>query len=942
MKKHKLTYLSFIISSILCATTNLAVAQTAPESAESAGDEPLETIEVRGMRSSIKESLFIKQDAIQVVDAIVAEDIGKFPDQNIAEALQRLTGVTITRNAGEGQNVVVRGLGGDYNVTTVNGRRMASEHSSRDFNYDLIASELLGGIEVFKSSSAKNQEGGIGSVINIKTRRPMDFDGFTLASSIKGNYEDRTEEVTPQASFLVSNTFADNTFGALFTGVYSERVLRIDSYEGEGFFNDSGEDWITVKQDVDGNGEFDSAIDNEWGSIVPGYVRYGNQQDTRERIGASLALQWLPTADIEVNFDSIYSSYETNATESQISFVTYDESWTDGIPGVENIGFNDAGLINKLTLVDGGAMAELLNVSNPRVTETMQLGLNAAWQVNDELSLAMDLSHSSSKNKNNGHNRYVVARGFVDQITIDQSGDNLLPDVSVSPTLTNQSPIGAHYSLNRGVGISDTVTEFRIDGAWEPESDWLSLVEFGVNIGEQNKETRKNQSKNPSAFSSGGRTLEQDRYSHYDVDLSAVENINGFDLFRLPEDVLVAGDFENFFAGEPGQHPQTWPRFDYDKLFAFYQSISPDAANELIKATLRPKDSFDVGESTVAAYLQANIENEIKDLPFVLNLGVRAIETTVTSNGYALNIDKVTFEANEELPGQIRFAEDVEQYQELVEFEDSYIDVLPSANFKLNLRDDLVFRVAGSQVITRPSISALKAWSYINFQEMEYHASNPGLEPLRANQLDTALEWYFSDHGALTTAVFYKDIKTFIEYGRLGTKEIQGETFELWGSKNGDKGGFIKGVELAYQQSFTELLPAPFDGLGVQLNYTYVDSGYDDPERREAGLPFQGMSKNSYNAVVYYEKDAVQARLAYNWRGKFLKNAGAWGGEEWVADYGQLDFSSSYQLNDYVTLNFSATNLTNERSWDYIIRPEQVHHLDRSGRLFNLGASVRF
>ncbi|MEI6894241.1 MAG: TonB-dependent receptor [Colwellia sp.] len=948
MKIHKLNYLSLMIGTLLGTSSLCAVAQETAEVKEE--EKEIEVIEVRGMLSSIKESLFIKQNSIQIVDAIVAEDIGKFPDQNVAEALQRITGVTITRNAGEGQNVVVRGLGGDYNVTTVNGRRMASEHSSRDFNYDLIAAELLGGVEIYKSSVAHTQEGGIGSVINIKTRRPMDFDGFTMSVTAKGIYEDRTKDTTPQASFLISDTFLDGTFGALFTGVYSERTLRIDNYEGEGFWNDDGESWITIRQDVDGDGEFDPYVDNEWGSIVPGYMRYGNKQDTRERIGGSMALQWIPTDDIEVVFDGLYSSYTTDGTESQISFITYDESWTEGIPGVKDLGFNDEGLINKLTLFGNGAMAELLNVSNPRKTETYQLGLNTTWHLNDELSLSFDVSHSSSENKNNGQNRYIVARGFVDEITLDLSGSNLLPDVTLSSDLNSSSPIGAHYSNNDGTNIKDEVTEFKVDAKWEPVIqgfEWITSVDFGINIGEQEKQTNQYSSENPSAFSNGGIYLEADKYSHYDVDLSSVENMNGFDLFRLPADVIIDGDFDNFFKGEPGKHPDPWPRFDYDALYAFYQTISPQAAEDLIKATYKPKDSYNVNEATKAIYVQVYFEEEIFDLPFVLNLGTRAIETTVGSKGYSLNLDKVIFvhDAN----GNLSYEGKTADYQDIVVFEDKYTDVLPSFNFKLNLTDELIFRTAGAKVITRPSIQSLKAYSYINFKTMEFYSSNPGLDPLRANQLDATLEWYFSEYGALTSAFFYKDIESFVISGENGTQDIKGEEFKVFSSINGDGGGFIKGYELAYQQSFTGMLPDPFDGLGVQLNYTYVDSGYDDVPKghpeftfRSKGLPYEGMSKHSYNVVVYYEKDATQARFAYNWRGKYIKNAQAWGGEEWVAPYGQLDFSASYDVNEMINVNVSGTNLTNERSYDYIIRPDQVHHLSSSGRLFTAGISLRF
>lgn len=942
MPKHQKTHLSALIGSILSVTGMHAVAQETTDTLDTT-----EVIEVRGMVSSIKESLFIKQNSIQVVDVIVAEDIGKFPDQNVAEALQRITGITITRNAGEGQNVTVRGLGGDYNVTTINGRRMASEHSSRDFNYDLIASELLGGVEVYKSSVAHTQEGGIGSVINIKTRRPMDFDGFAAAASVKGIYEDRVKDVTPQASFLISDTFADGTFGALFTGVYSERTLRIDSYEGEGFYNNGEEDSITVRQDTNGDGIYDPYVDNEWGSIVPGYMRYGNKQDTRERIGGSLALQWLPTDGVEVVFDSIYSSYETNGTESQISFVTYDESWTDGIPGVKDIGFDEQGLVNKMTLIENGAMAEILNVSRPRVTDTYQVAVNTTWDVNDELILSFDLAHSISKNKNNGDNRYIVARGFVDEISIDRSTSNLLPDVNVSPSLSSASPFGAHYSHNSGTAITDEVNEFKIDAKWTPSLDWVSSVDFGVNLGKQEKQTTNNSSANASAFSNGGRLLQSDTYAEYDTDFSKVEDLNGFDLFRLPADVIINPDFDNFFAGEAGQHPSPWPRFDYDKLFTFYESISSGAANDLVKASYRPKDSYSVHEKTNAVYAQLSIEEQIYDLPFVLNLGVRAIETTVGSEGYALNLDKVVF-----VPaGQsgIKLEGKVEEYQDVLTFEDTYRDVLPSVNFKLNLTDKLLFRAAGSKVITRPSIQSLKAYSYINTTDMRYYASNPGLNPLRANQFDTTLEWYFSDAGAVTAAIYYKDIESFVIEGKNGTQDIKGEEFQVYTSVNGDGGGFIRGIEVAYQQAFTDFLPAPFDGLGVQLNYTYVESGYDAVDEshdeydfRSKDLPYEGMSKKSYNAVVYYEKDGIQARIAYNWRDKYMSDAQAWGGEQWVAAYGQLDLSASYDFNEMLNFHVSANNLTNERSYRYIVREDQVSGVNTSGRLFNFGVNVRF
>ncbi|WP_428819079.1 TonB-dependent receptor [Microbulbifer sp. MCCC 1A16149] len=935
--------LSLVIGALVMASQSMAQEvenQEAEDAFESPASETVEEVQVTGIRSSIKSSLDIKRDSINVVDSIVAEDIGKFPDQNIAEALQRMSGITITRNAGEGQKVTVRGLGGDYNVTTINGRRMASEHSSRDFNYDLIASELLKGVEVYKSPVAKTQEGGIGSVINIRTRRPMDFAGPVMQASMKGIYEDRTEEMNPQASFLVSNTFFDGKFGALLTGVYSERTLRTDGYYGSGFYNEGSENWMTVRQDVDGDGEFDPAVDNEYGSIIPGYVQYRNWQDTRERTGASLALQWRPRDDIEVNFDSIYSSYDTNGEEYQISFVTYDEWWTPGVPSVGDLQFDEDGLVNALTLTDG-AMVELLNTSVPRNTETYQVGTNVAWDIRDNFRLAVDVSHSKSEISNTGDNRYVVARGFVDEVRIDQSGSNLLPDITMSPALSHTSPFGAHYSYNSGSTISDEVSEFRLDADWAPQGDLISSVKFGLNYGDQGKSRDTYASQDPSMFSNGGAYFQY--YPDYTPDLSAVENINGFELFRLPADVLRAPRFDNFLAGEAGQHPSPWASFDYDKLMAFYESISPEGAAN-VRASYQPTQSFDLGESTLAAYLQADLETALLDRPLTANFGVRVIETTVNSAGFSLDPDAVRFEEDidpDSVTG-IKVVGNMADYQYEVEFEDSYVDALPSMNIKWDLNDELVYRLSAGRVITRPSIDSLKAYSYMNLNEFELYTANPGLEPMRANQLDTALEWYFSDYGAITGTLYFKDIESFTEYGLNGKRNIGGYEFDVYSSVNGDEGAMVRGMELTYQQSLSEVLPSPFDGLGVQFNYTYVESEYDDTERREEGLPFVGMPKNSYNAVVYYEKDRMQARLAYNWRGKVLTNAEAWGGPSWDADYGQLDFSADYDLTDNFNLSLSVNNVTNERNWGYVMRSDQVNHLTRYGRLINLGVSANF
>ncbi|MEC8208555.1 MAG: TonB-dependent receptor plug domain-containing protein, partial [Pseudomonadota bacterium] len=255
------TYLSVLISSILASSVSFAAsAQQQENNNNNQVEEDVEVIEVTGIRSSIKESNFRKREATTVVDVVVADDIGKFPDENLAEALQRIPGITITRNGGEGQNILVRGLGGGYNITTLNGRKLASENSGRDFNFDTIASELVGALQVYKSPEARLIEGGIGAVVDIETRKPLDQDGFTLSASAKGIYESRTGDVHPHASFIIGDNFNDDTFGVLFSGAYSKKTLRADTYSASGFFDEEegwGADSAGVPVDMNGNGEID-------------------------------------------------------------------------------------------------------------------------------------------------------------------------------------------------------------------------------------------------------------------------------------------------------------------------------------------------------------------------------------------------------------------------------------------------------------------------------------------------------------------------------------------------------------------------------------------------------------------------------------------------------------------------------------------------------------
>lgn len=918
----------------LVAAAETADDRTKTSNTTATKEEQVEKIEVTGIRSSIKESLFIKQNATSVVDVVVAEDIGKFPDENLAEALQRIAGVTITRNGGEGQNVLIRGLGAGYNVTTLNGRKLASENSGRDFNYDTIASELVSSIAVFKSPEAKLPEGGIGAVVDIQTRKPLDLKGFTMAASAKGVYENRTGDTQPHLSFLVGDLLNEGKLGVLFTGAYSERTLRNDTYSAAGFYDAAeGVTEATIPVDMNNDGRIDQASEL-FPSKVPAYMYYANAQDVRERLGGTLNLQYQPNDWIDLSADVLYSRYNTNGNRYQIGFVNYDESWTPGTPIFGNAKFGDDGRVIAVTQT-ANPMVELLNLTSPRKTDTWQFGSNGKFQLTEQLSLTADYSHSEAKDQNAGDNRFIVARGFVDSISIDYSKNNKLPDVTIAPGLNSAQKYGAHYSYNSGTGVTDKVDDLKFLASYTIEDSIISNIDAGITYVQQTKSRSEFSSRNPSQFSNGGFYLTRDKYA---FDNSTVFTQGDFTLFRIPSEVFVAANFDNFLDGEAGLHPTPWPSFDYDKLLSYYRSLNAEAADKSIVPQLNQAGAFNVKEAITSAFIQINIEDTWFDLPYFLNLGVRGSQTDVTSTGFSYDLSKVVLDANGK-----PINNDWRTTQQL-SYQGDYSKLLPSLNFKLTLLDDLFFRFSAAEVLSRPSLDQLKPWVAPNFTTFreglpQLSINFPDLPPEMATQYDATLEWYFADSSQLAVGLFVKDIQSFISTAR-GPVELHGVTYYAQYPTSGEYGASIKGAEFSWQQSMENWLPAPFDGLGVQLNYTYVDSAFDDPDL--ANLSYTGMSKNSYNAVLYYEKDGIQARLAYNWRSQFLLYPGDWGGDSWIADYGQLDASASYEINQQLSVYTEVSNLTNQRYWGYVKQEDQVNFLERFGTQLAIGVRGSF
>ncbi|WP_157605609.1 TonB-dependent receptor [Rheinheimera sp. SA_1] len=888
-------------------------------------DDSVEVIKVTGIRSSLKESQEIKKLADNVVDAIVAEDIGKFPDENVAEALQRIPGVSVTRSNGEGQTVTVRGLTGDYNITTLNGRKLASDNPSRDFNYDVIASELINGVQVHKTPQGHLPEGGIGAVVNVQTARPLDIGKFVLSGSLNSTYNERAESNDPRASMFISDTFHNDTFGALASITHSNYTNRHDSYQAWSFSErpvDIGRDGIVEHAAV----------------RFPGYAQLTSYADERTRTGGTMALQWRPANNIDVNFDGLYSVYDIDSHGRQLSVVTYSESWLPAKNGVyTGVKVGADGWAEQLAW-KGPALMDIVDTRAPRRNTTYQYGLNVNWAL-DDFTYTFDISSSEAENKNNGDNKYVVARSGVESASMNWNNGQAVPDIILSEEVTPNSVFGAWYTNTDGTGVKDATQNAAVTGTWENDG-LVSKVIFGAGFDSQEKERTTHRSRNASIFA--GENL-----AKINAPQSALVNFYGHEWWRLPSNALDAGNISNFMGDNKSNIPANWATVNMDNLYKFLGELDPAAA-ALLQTDIAKSQSYIIKEEIAHAFVEMNLEDELFGKAYLLNLGLRYTRTDVAASGHTQNIHNLRFDANGQ-PVDNSW-EAVQPVQE----DSSYDDLLPSLNFKLNLTDEVIFRTAASQVISRPSLAEMAPYTYINIKPNEqgvrsYEMRTPGLKPYTADQFDTALEWYYHDSGTVTFATFYKEVASFIKWDKT-TESIDGQPFEVWKPYNdASKTARIRGYELAWLQTFDELLPDYLAGFGLQANYTYNDSVSGEKDDKGNEKPFRGLSKNQTNLVAFYENHNFEARVAYNARSGYY----AW--DNWSTIGGKsvaealhnnatswMDVGVSYDITDNFTIRGDIANLQDKIDTRYLGHPSHIQYAATYGRRFSLGVRAKF
>lgn len=836
----------------------------------------VDTIVVTGIRASLAASLNQKRLSDAFIDTLVAEDIAKFPDLNITEGLQRLPGVAIERQQGEGRNVTVRSLAPEFTQVRLNGHTVTAA-GGRDVELDIFASEVIQKVTLTKTPYAALTEGGLAATIDLRTRRPFDKTGLIIGGSLQAQQNSLVKDWDPRGSFMVSNTWGDK-FGALFSLAYSDYTLRQDSAE-----------IIFWQRSRFGRGTLTPVE-------APFLPRSINEFRDRKRLGLTAAFQWRPTDKIDVNLDFAHAKFDESRRRYTIDILFFDETpspisvtTTPGIGGIPRV---TSGAYS-------GVQSRSENVFDDLADELNSINLDADWQVTDELAVNSRIGFAKAEQFADLFRVLYDFRGNASFGFTEYRGVTVPTLKTDSFSFTNPSD----YRFNQLRYLRDLIRD-------EEASVQLDLV-YRKQIG-------------PISHIRVGSRLANHQFERTSFD----QRINPSTTNPAPTMAQVSSPNFGLFGGKaPNGVPSQW---------LVIERKNWDAAQKLVAVDFVPArsfpTSFGVGEETLAAYIQGDIEASVGDKTLRGNIGIRAVQTKQETNGFAL------------IGGQPR----------PLTAERDYSDVLPSLNLVLELNDKLLVRAAASRAITRPTISQLSpGLSSVDIGSLRATQGNPDLDLFRVNQADLGLEWYFAKNAILGITAFHKDVESFITttseqrviaFGgpvfRDDGSDVSQRPFSVSLPING-KGAKITGIELSYQQPFTFL---PVEGFGALANYTFADSDVSFTYNGVAfNSPFLGSSRHSYNVVGYFENERFQARLAYAWRQAYLENRrGDNQSSLFVEDYGQLDLSLSYKVSQSIEVTFDVLNVTNELVSRYGATPDRPIGAYEAGRFLFAGVQFSF
>jgi len=921
---------------------------TPPVDSEAEGGD----IVVTGFRASLQEALNVKRSSTSAVDAIVAEDIAKFPDQNLAESLQRIPGISIQRDAGEGRAITVRGLGAQFTRVRLNGLETvatstdgASANRDRAFDFNVFASELFNSIVVHKTAEASLDEGSLGAVVDLNTGNPLAGKrGFTLVGSAQASYNDLSENWGPRVAGLLSWKSPNGTLGASVSAAYSSTnnlelgnntvrwsQARFDSVDGTPCFYTPATSTSPAAPASNTGGAYrsSSACDQAALSFHPRIPRYGEVRHDRERLGITGSIQWAPSDATKVSIDALYSRFKEDREEQWAEvLLRSNERSID----VVNPTYDDAGNMVSATLNDAWVRTE--HYLRQSKTEFYQLGGSWDQDVSDTFRFTLLGGFSKSTSDIPVETTVVMddrdAQGYFYDYTNSRS-----PVLSFGTSVTTPSNFQLAEIRDRP---STTVNKFRTG---QLRTEWDVTDGFTVKAGGVYRRfdfDAEAFQRDTAVCGNGGQDLVLGT-----ITCSASSAFGPTAVYGFPVTADLTQTFTLGNAGQPSGTTTTWLVPNLETTTAFTNLYN----RPLVLDTGQNRS---VTEETSGGYLQFDAKGDIFGLNYSLNAGVRYAHTHQSSTGINSGAE-VTVTRN-------------------------YDDWLPAFNVAFFPTEQIILRGAIAKVITRPSLGALTPGGSADGFNYRVSFGNPQLDPYRATAFDLAAEWYFAPQSIFSVALFKKDIEsfpvsstqtgvTFLSTGlpvsvlsssspaALNPALLAEPIWTVQTTINGE-GASLKGVEISLQAPF-RFLPGVLKNFGGIANATFVDSDATYSQGIPATTPggasatqsftstLYGLSKKSFNGTLYYEDSRFSARASVSYRGPYV-DAGSGTGNifEGYNAITNVDASIRYKITRQVELSIEGTNLTDAYRDRYTdVDANRNYEYNHFGRTFLFGARFK-
>lgn len=868
----------------LSLVSSLAIAQS--------GDEgTVEEVVVTGkFLKSLQSAMDVKRNSASVVEAIAPEDIGQLPDVSISDSLKRLPGLAQDRDRGNGSQISIRGMGGMLGFTTLNGREVAILEETRNIRYDQFPAELINGAQVYKTPQAWISEGGVSGTVNLNTIKPLDYDSTKVvvdlratASELGGDIDDASNSgLGERFSISYIDQFLGNTLGVALG--YSGRSESIATQRAE-LWN-----YGDTSHNTQWNDALGANVNAPWGGSA--LVRGG--EDKRQ--GVMAALQWQPTDSLEIAYDGFWSAFDIEEDQRGFDFGidgTYTNQWVlDRTTPTAFDNVKDATAADVDLLAGTVSLSSLRNLNENYVQddELISNGINVKWQEGDWTVKADAAFSETSRDKRWATVRTansVLGKAKFDATRSGRMTFDLLDADLTDLTQNTVSEIQVQPQAEGG----DEIASFKLDFQYDVDVGLLQSVKFGT------------------AFSSREKF---ERSQIWNQAVTAQDN-------ALTDAYVIDAKSSSYWGDLPG-YLSLNRNAVMNNYFGGLKNPTPGDADDLLS-------NWEVSEDISAQYVQLDLAADVFGLPLSGNVGVRNVGTDTTASGYQQG--PTWWDENNnwaEVPGEVVG----------MSVDHDYSDVLPSTNWTLGLTDTQLIRMSAAKTMARAPVNMMSPSLNLNEDRWganpgESTSGNPKLNPFRADQFDLAYEWYYSDNSQIAVNLFYKDLESFITRAANAETIVRdGVTYNISRPINGS-GGYIRGYELLWQQSF-DFLPAPFDGLGIYTNFSHNESNVEQalPLHSNYKASLTGLSENVGNFTLWYYLNGFEARTSYSYRSAFQRDINLVMGEEGMNDSeGYWDLSLSYEINDHYKVSFQVQNLTNEPYTTYGLESNNPAHINK-------------